>query len=129
MAEHIPTTNDSHEQEDERHQSETSYHHLSNQVITPYQALHAWGLQGAQKVEGRQSSEFTPYQAGVTWGLQGAQDDDAAYREEVAAWKARKLQGSTPSPLAPSTTIHTQTAHLPSPPASLPPHPCTLILR
>ena len=98
MAEHTPTTNDSHEREGERHQSETSYHHLSNQVITPYQALHAWGLQGAQKVEGRQSSEFTPYQAGVTWGLQGAQDDDAAYREEVAAWKARKLQGPQPTP-------------------------------
>ena len=130
MAEHIPTSNDSHE----RHHSETSYPHLSNQVITPSQALHAWGLQGAQKDEGWQSSEFTPYQAGVSWGLQGAQEvkgrrmsirdaDDAAYREEVAAWKARKLQGSTPP--QPLPQLSTQTAPLPSPPASLPPHPYT----
>ena len=123
MAEHIATTNYSHECEGERHRSETSgSSRPAYQVITPYQAGGAWGLQGAQEADGQ---------------MRSIRDAADAYREEVAAWEARKLQGSTPSPFALLPQLYPQTIplHTAPPPASLyccipiPLHPYTLFLR
>ena len=110
MAEHIATTNYSHECEGERHRSETSgSSRPAYQVITPYQAGGAWGLQGAQEADGQ---------------MRSIRDAADAYREEVAAWEARKLQGSTPSPFALLPQLYPQTIPLHTAP---PPHPYTAV--